>query len=183
MLRKSFFVKPKVLFKYVTYALLTVILTSLLIYLAMQLTVYSSEALENINRAEMTKLQAAMTAEFWWIVVILVVAIGIQSILTFHRIVGPIYAFEKILNLLKQGQVGVPVHLRRKDEFKDLANVVDGLSMTYKEVIGRDKEKLEKISGQLEALAASLPEQQKSRVAEIRKQLSEIDSYFKIEGK
>jgi methyl-accepting chemotaxis protein len=183
MLRKSFFVKPKLLFKYVAYALFTVIMTSLLIYLAMQLTVYSSEALENINQAEMTKLQAAMTAEFWWIVVILIVAFAIQSIFTFHRVVGPVYAFEKIINMLKQGQVGVPVHLRRKDEFKDLANIVDGMSMTYKEVIGKDKKKLEKISAQLEDMAASLPEQQKGRIAEIRKQIAEIDSYFKIEGK
>ncbi len=122
ILRKSFFVKPKLLLKYVFYALLTVIFTSVCILIAMRRTIYTTEALENlVNESEIRAVQLAIMSPFWWIVAILLIVIGIQSLIRFHKIIGPIYALEKIIAMIKQGHLGGHIILRRGDELKDRA--------------------------------------------------------------
>jgi len=180
-MRKSFFVKPKVLFRYVAYALVSVIVTSICVWIVMDLTIGSSEALENINTAEIAKLQAAMMVEFRWIVVILLVVIGIQSIMMFHHIIGPIYAFEKIIREITQGRLVRNFHLRHKDEFKELATLVDGMSGTFIEYIKKDRSIITGVSGELDKLSSASPEDKK-RISDIKAKLSRVTADFKIDA-
>lgn len=179
-MRKSFFVKPKVLFKYVAYALVAVAVTSACVLLVMNLTIGSSEALENINAAEIAKLQAAMMIEFRWIVVILLVVIGIQSIMMFHRIIGPIYAFEKVIKDLAHGRLIRNFHLRNRDEFKELANLVDEMSLSFVSFIKKDRNTIAEVSSDLDKIS-SLSQEDKKRVGEIKAKLSRITADFKID--
>jgi len=180
-MRKSFFVKPKVLFKYVAYALVSVVVTSICVWIVMNLTIGSSEALENINDFEMRKLQAAMMVEFRWIVVILLVVIGIQSIMMFHRIIGPIYAFEKVIKEMGQGQLIRNFHLRHRDEFKDLATLVDGMSAAFIGFIKKDRDIVSGISVELDKLSAASNEDKK-RISDIKVKLSQVTADFKIDA-
>lgn len=179
MIRKSFFVKPGLLFKYVFYALISVMITSVCVFAVMKLTVGGSEALENINNAEIAKLQAVMMTEFWWIVVILVVVIGIQSVLTFHRVVGPIYAFEKIIRQMKTGRLVGHFHVRNKDEFKELASLVESMSLSFAEYIKKDRKIIAGIKEKIEVLETKASsDEEKTELKEIKNRLSEITSNF-----
>ena len=177
-MRKSFFVKPKVLFRYVAYALVSVIVTSVCVWFVMRMTVASSEALENVNNFELAQLQKVMTAQFWWIVLILIVIIGLQSLLMFHRMVGPIYAFEKVTRELTEGHLIRNFHLRNKDEFKELAYLMDRMSGTFIENIKKDRDTIAGVSAELDKLAVS-PEDRK-RISEIKDNLAQVTSYFKV---
>ena len=182
LFRKSFFVKPKLLLKYVAYALLTVVFTSVCILVVMRRTIYTTDALENlVNESEIRAVQSAMMSPFWWIVVILLIVIGIQSLIRFHRIIGPIYALEKIIELIKQGNLGGHILLRRGDELKDLAQKVEDMSSSLKSYIQKDRETIEKLRSELDSISdVSVPGEIKTRLAAVKEKLSKITCDFKI---
>ncbi|HAX62354.1 MAG TPA: hypothetical protein DCX95_07375 [Elusimicrobia bacterium] len=182
LLRKSFFVKPKLLFKYVVYALLTVVLTSVCILIVMRRTIYTTDALENlVNEAEIRAVQSAMMSPFGWIVLILLVVIGIQSLIRFHKIIGPIYALEKIIAMIKGGQIGGHISLRRGDELKDLAQEIEDMSNSLKNYIEKDRARISEISAELDTLSKlSNQEELKKRLTDVKNKLSEVTSDFKL---
>lgn len=182
LLRKSFFVKPKLLFKYVVYALLTVVLTSVCILVVMRRTIYTTAALENlVSEAEIRAVQAAMMSPFGWIVLILLVVIGIQSLIRFHKIVGPIFALEKIIAMIKGGHIGGHISLRRGDELKDLALEVEDMSNALKSYVKKDRIIIAEISAELDSIAKlSNQEELKNRLTGLKNKLSEITSDFKL---
>ncbi|PIU84097.1 MAG: hypothetical protein COS68_00515 [Elusimicrobia bacterium CG06_land_8_20_14_3_00_38_11] len=182
LLRKSFYVKPKLLFKYIFYALLTVIFTSICILVVMRRTIYTTEALENlVSESEIRAVQSAIV-ESWWIpVVILLLVIGIQSLIRFHKIVGPIYALEKIISMIKGGYVGGHITLRRGDELKDLASEVENMSNALKNYVKKDRSIIAEISAELDNIAKlSNPSEIKNRLSEVKNKLSKITSDFHI---
>lgn len=181
LFRKSFFVKPKLLFKYVIFALLTVIFTSVCILVVMRKTLYVTDTLENISNAEILKVQSALMVPFWWIVIILLIVIGIQSLIRFHRIVGPIYALEKIIELIKQGTLGGHVLLRRSDELKDLAQKVEDMSLSLKNYVQKDRKIIDEIKADLDSVSRlSNPGEIKTRLLTIKEKLSRVTGDFKI---
>lgn len=182
LFRKSFFVKPKLLLKYVFYALLTVVFTSACILLVMRRTIYTTDTLENIiNEAEIRAVQSAVMSPFWWIVAILLVVIGIQSLIRFHKIIGPIYALEKIIEMIKHGQLGGHIALRRGDELKDLAREVEDMSASLKGYIAGDRKKIAEISAELESISKTTDRQDiKNRLYGVKKKLAGITGDFKL---
>ncbi|OQW98710.1 MAG: hypothetical protein BWK68_00250 [Elusimicrobia bacterium A5] len=182
LLRKSFFVKPKLLFKYVVYALLTVVFTSVCILVVMRRTIYTTAALENlVSEAEIRAVQSAIM-ESWWIpVIILLVVIGIQSLIRFHKIIGPIYALEKVIALIKGGHIGGHISLRRGDELKELALEVEDMSNALKSYVKKDRIIIAEISDELDSIAKlSNQEEFKNRLTGLKNKLSEITSDFKL---
>ena len=53
--------------------------------------------------------------------------VGTLSVLTSHRLVGPLTRIRNNLNSLAAGESIPPVHLRKHDEFKDLAAALEAL--------------------------------------------------------
>lgn len=182
LFRKSFYVKPKILFKYIFYALLTVIFTSVCILVVMRQTIYRTEALENlVSESEIRAVQSAIMSSWWIPVGILLVVIGIQSLIRFHKIVGPIFALEKIIAIIKQGHVGGHIHLRRGDELKDLAKEIEDMSASLKNYVKNDRKIIAEISTELENISKMTNQQDiKNRLTEVKNKLSEITSDFKL---
>jgi HAMP domain-containing protein len=57
---------------------------------------------------------------------------AVLSLLYSHRIAGPIFRLRRSIDMLSQGQDIPPVHVRRYDEFKELAESVEQLRETLK---------------------------------------------------
>ncbi|MDO8735165.1 MAG: hypothetical protein Q7K21_08425 [Elusimicrobiota bacterium] len=182
LFRKSFYVKPKLLFKYIFYALLTVIFTSSCILVVMRRTIYTTEALENlVSETEIRAVQSAIV-ESWWIpVVILLLVIGIQSLIRFHKIIGPIYALEKVIAMIKGGHLGGHITLRRGDELKDLALEVEDMSNALKSYVKKDRIVIAEISAELDSIVKlSNQEELKNRLTGLKNKLSGITNDFKL---
>jgi hypothetical protein len=66
------------------------------------------------------------------------IAISIHSIITSHRIVGPLYRFRRILTLLRNGIISRPVILRRRDflktEMKAVNDMLESLHLRFSEI-------------------------------------------------
>jgi methyl-accepting chemotaxis protein len=98
------------------------------------------------------------------VVLISLATIAIALFLT-HRIVGPLYRLERVVDLVAAGDLTVCFHLRKKDEMKTLAanfkKMTEGLNEsigTMKSIAGRLKTEINSQKGKedLEALEGIL---------------------------
>ncbi|MBE9529469.1 MAG: methyl-accepting chemotaxis protein [Proteobacteria bacterium] len=102
-----------------------------------------------------------------WIAVFLVAAMaGIHAIFYSHRVVGPAYRFEAMLNELLNGNYSIRIKIRRKDEFKEievllnrLAEVLERVRISDRQLRSDITDRLVSINAMVEASGIEHPEQ------------------------
>ena len=176
MRRINFFAKPKIQAKYVLITLILVLVTGLLSLYVMQTRIYHSEIAENLSTGEVQALIAEVRAGIYWVIGIVFIMSLIQAILFFHRLIGPVVALERILDLMIEGNFGGSVKLRKHDELKDLAEKIEKLGKRINEEIKQDKERIAQIKQKIELLKEKLPPQEYEG---LREKLNELLDYFK----
>jgi methyl-accepting chemotaxis protein len=93
--------------------------------------------------------------------IVLVILAAILVVYYLHRVVGPVFRIEKVLKEMMAGKQFEPIHLRKKDSFKSLADVLNAF-------LGRYEEKRNKILSILEK--TDISDQQKiSEINEVMK--------------
>ena len=92
-----------------------------------------------LSNADQTSPEALVVAtnflylhyHFWPVALLSVIVVALHSILTSHRIAGPLYRFRRIFLDLKEGTIPKEVHLRRRDllesEMQSINEMLDGL--------------------------------------------------------
>jgi len=112
---------------------------------------------------ENTKAVVKSTADFIFpvliqtlIVVSVVVAIFaiMLTLYVSHKIGGPVYRFKKELELIEQGDFSSEFRIRRKDQFQDLAQLLNSVKKKLRDELTGIKEELK----ELESAVNSLPE-------------------------
>ncbi len=98
-----------------------------------------------------------------------------------HKIAGPIYRFEQSLDLLLNGNTNFIIALRKKDEFKYLADkmnaLIDYLRRNINEAVMSHKvlkERINKISRMLSVEPINLPQ--------LKREINELEKFFKERG-
>lgn len=77
---------------------------------------------------------------FWPSVLVVGIIVAVQSIFITHRVVGPAYHVQRILEALSAGRYEMRVHLRRGDRLRELETAVNAL--------GEDLMRREQASGE-----------------------------------
>lgn len=139
MLRKTFFVKPRLQIKYLLLTLGTVLITAICVYFAMDQGVSQLESSSKITMNEIVSMRSTLRVSFLWILSILLLVLGIESIFIFHRLLGPAYALEKIMRLVGKGDLKVIPRLRKDDDLKDLAEVFDEMISNLRRKVEADR--------------------------------------------
>ncbi len=154
--RKQYLVAKKFQLKYVGLILLLVSLTAIMcsyvIYCTMMLTmgdklanVYPQGRLMAI--VNMVNLRILLTMLL--VVAPLVVIIGIYAS---HKIAGPIYRIEKFLGSMADGDLSLPLTLRRNDELLSLASGINRVIDSVKATVKKEKAAIGDISTSIENL-------------------------------
>ncbi|MBN1794756.1 MAG: methyl-accepting chemotaxis protein [Candidatus Omnitrophica bacterium] len=68
----------------------------------------------------------------------------IFSLIFSHRIAGPLYRLERVLWEVSKGNFNVKMYLRRKDELKDIAEIVNVTTENLKNLTDENKQRAEK---------------------------------------
>ena len=111
---------------------------------------------------ENTKAVVKSTADFIFpvliqtlIIVSVVVAIFaiMLTLYVSHKIGGPVYRFKKELELIEQGDFSSEFRIRRKDQFQDLAQLLNSVKKKLRDELTGIKEELK----ELESAVNSLP--------------------------
>ena len=129
VVRKQYIVKKGFQLRFmiiiITAMVLIAIVTGLSIYSAVMQTLVNQFHGENL-----AMIQHAITYKLFIRSLLLIFAIAIISVFISHRVAGPIYKFERIINDLASGKKVEEFKLRKRDEFYELALAINNLIKT-----------------------------------------------------
>jgi len=117
---------------------------------------------------------------FWPGFLLVALLAALQAILSSHRLVGPMYRFEKMVKELTSGNYKLRIKIRKRDQFKEmeaylnqLAGVLDVAKMRDDQFYHDARIKLETIDAMLDAEGAEYPSDVKRLAREL---ISELDA-------
>ncbi len=170
MLRTRYIVKPRLQIKYLLIALLVVCVTALAVYYAFWSSLVRAPGLDQLSAGEMKALENAYQTSFVWVVALLALAIGLESIFLFHRLAGPVFVFERAFKAVAGGDLTAKVHYRRRDELKDTARAIQAMIDNIRAAVADDRKR--------SAQAVELLD--KGDPAGARKAIASAGQWFKI---
>jgi methyl-accepting chemotaxis protein len=112
-------------------------------------------------------LKQILTAN-WFLIIIGSVFVMIASLFLSHRIAGPMFRFESTLENMKKGHLDNTIHLRDKDEGKELALKINELNSQLSQsfrAISQNSKALQILIEQSAEL--NLPEKEKEQLASL----------------
>lgn len=171
--RRQYLVKPKLQIKYLLILAAIIIVSSILIYYMFLDTLLNSPGMDELSAGSIKNFVRSYTSGFFWAILGFMVLVLTESIFYFHRIVGPIFFFEKIMEKLKDGDFSVNVHHREKDETIELAKGMNSAVESVRNAVIEDRKKIEQIS-------QAIDNNDKDKAKQL---LSELTQWFKLEKK
>lgn len=171
--KRNFFIKKEFQGKLILGTFLFVAGGSLLfivmlsVFSADSLTIsYSTRGLE-LGQTPLMLLKQIFTAN-WILITIGGAFLVTASAMLSHRIAGPLFRFEKVLDSMNSGHLDVTIRLRGKDEGKELATKINRFNLQLSQslrIVERNSDALEILLEQASAL--NLPEKEQEELASL----------------
>lgn len=125
------------------------------------------------------------------IIAIMLVSIATITVLLYisHRIFGPLYRLEKDITEIGKGDLTVQVHLRQKDEFRDLSEMVNAMVKNMRSPLSSSQAKIKELEEEIEGIRSLLRSKGTSeseiadKIGNIEKKIGQIKnnlSYFRV---
>jgi methyl-accepting chemotaxis protein len=180
--RRRYIIMPKFQFKYLAIVIILVFIIMLTTIYIVNLTLRTTPVLENLSEIEVVTVTSLVYRTVLYICCVFVIIIAVLGIFVLHRIAGPLYVFDKMFNLVSQGDLTIKVKLRKGDELKELAEsfqrMIDNLNLFIK----TDKEKIDEIKKEVKSLSNETTEQGfQQKIDKINLLLDELYKNFKIQ--
>lgn len=180
--RRRYIIMPKFQFKYLAIVIILVFIIMLVTIYIVNLTLRTTPVLENLSEIEVVAVTSLVYRTVIYICCVFVIIIAVLGIFVLHRIAGPLYVFDKMFNLVSQGDLTIKVKLRKGDELKELAEsfqrMIDNLNLFIK----TDKEKIDEIKKEVKSLSNETTEQGfQQKIDKINLLLDELYKNFKIQ--
>lgn len=184
--RKKIMIKPQYQMRLAIRFTVSIILYSFILGLVIFYPLY-----QDLNAAATIEEQTLISSivlylhkSFWPGFILVALLAGLQAILSSHRLVGPMYRFEKMVQGLISGNYSLRIKIRKRDEFKEMEGFLNRLAGTLEEAKTRDNQfyhdariKLETIKAMLEAEGAEYPADVKRLAQELIYELDARDAY------
>ncbi len=124
--RKKFMVERGFQIRFMAVVIIAMVLIALVTGMSMYTAVMQT-LVNQFHGESLAVIQHAITAKLFVRSLLLIFAIAIISVFLSHRIAGPIYKFERILEALVAGETVQEFKLRKHDEFYRLARAINEL--------------------------------------------------------
>lgn len=168
--RMQYLVKPKLQIKYLLLLAVIILILAILIYYIFLDSLLNAPGMDQLSAGAIKNFVRTYTSGFFWVTLLFMIIVLIESVFYFHRIVGPIYFFEIVTNKLAQGNFSVNVHHRKKDETIQLATNMKTAIENVRTAVSQDRKKIELIK-------KAIDDGQKD---EAKNMLDELTQWFKI---
>ena len=145
--RRRYLVKKSLQFKYIALVLFFAFLVAFLTgYTIFQTSwAFLGEKLGQVYpQGQLLSILKTTNAIVLFNLVLITPIIIIFSLIFSHRIAGPLYRLERVLYEVSKGNFNIKMYLRRKDELKDIAEIVNVTTENLKKLTGDNKERAEK---------------------------------------
>lgn len=170
-IRRQYIVKPSIQIRYLSILAGIIVILAILISYIFLNTLLSSPGMDQLSEGDKQFFIRMYKGGFFWSTLIFIVAVLTESIFYFHRIIGPIYFFEKVMKKISEGDFSLNIHHRRKDETVELAQNMDKAIGNVRNTILQDRAKIGLIKEAID----------KDNKDEAKKLLDELLQWFKIE--
>ncbi len=148
--RRQYIVKPNIQIRYLLIlAGIIAILAVLISYIFLN-TLLSSPGMDQLSEGDIKFFIRTYSSGFFWATLIFMAAVLIESIFYFHRIIGPIYFFEKVMNKISEGDFSLNIHHRKKDETVELADNMNKAIETVRNTVLQDRTKIKLINAAID---------------------------------
>ena len=171
--RRQYIVKPKLQIKYLLILAAVIIVSSILIYYMFLDSLLNSPGMDQLSAGAVKNFVRSYTSGFFWAILGFMAIVLIESIFYFHRLIGPIFFFEKVMARLKNGDFSVIVHHRHKDETIELATSMNEAISNVRTAVSEDRKKID-------AIKVAIDSGDKDKAKQL---LGELTQWFKIEQK
>ena len=121
---------------------------------------------------------------FWPGLILVALLAAMQSILSSHRLVGPMYRFEQMVQELISGNYSLRIKIRKHDQFKEMEGFLNRLAENLEVTKTRDDQfyhdariKIETIKAMLDAEGAEYPSDVKRLAQDLIFELDSRDRY------
>lgn len=182
--RRKYVIVPRFQFKYllIITGLISIIL--LITTQVVNITIMTTPILENLSDMEVVAITHLVFRTIFFLCCIFIIVVITFGIFVSHRIAGPLYVFDKMFNLVSQGDLTIKLKLRKGDELQKLADnfqkMIDNLSYFIK----IDKEKVEEIKKEIDDIVETYISQSnqglQQRLYKVASMLDELYKNFKI---
>lgn len=164
--RKKIIIKPeyqlRLALTFFIYIILYSIVLGFIIFYPLYNDLNAAASIEEQTR--ISALVLYLHKRIWIGLLFVAVLAAVHAIFASHKLVGPMYRFEKAMNELIRGNYKLRIRIRKKDEFKEMEGLINRLSELLDIEKTRDaqfytdmKMRLEMISAMLEAEGAAYP--------------------------
>jgi methyl-accepting chemotaxis protein len=112
----------------------------------------------------------------------ILLAVIVVSIFISHEVAGPLIHLEKSMLKIGQGDMTEKIHLRKGDEFKEIAQMFNDMTANMKNLIVQDRDHVQRIIFKLEDMKAKLSQgaAKPGEIDEIIKELKTIGMGYKV---
>jgi signal transduction histidine kinase len=84
-----------------------------------------------LSQAQLLPISSTIKASIGFALIfrsaVILFALAVLTVFLTHRIAGPIFKIRKTLRLIGEGETSERIHLRKRDEYKDLADEMNSL--------------------------------------------------------
>jgi len=131
--RRNYFIDKKMQTKYIVLVIAVLVLHTLIVLAAVFLPYFlmlSPDAPLD-TRAEAAKAFLLVHANAWPVIVGIIIFFAIMTLFVTHRIAGPIFRIKRGIRDIADGRLNERIHLRKKDEFHDVAEELNSLAERF----------------------------------------------------
>jgi len=139
--RRNYFIKKELQGRYIFSFFVFVIIGSIIFTLIFSLlssntlTIIYENSNLRIGKTPLILIKEILSAQ-WIFIATAGIAVVIVSMFLTHRFAGPLYRFEKSIEEMTKGNFNFQIRLRKKDEGKELAQMMNQLNDTFSSNIG-----------------------------------------------
>ncbi len=152
--RRNYFIKKELQGKYVFGIFLLVVASCVLLTAVMGMMsadtmtiVYKDSSLQ-VGKTPVVLLKEILGAN-WLFIVAGGILVTVLAMLLTHRLAGPLYRFERSLEQMIDGNFNFEIRLRRKDEIKELADMMNALNTRLSDRLREMRELSEQVGSHL----------------------------------
>jgi methyl-accepting chemotaxis protein len=150
--RKKYFINKKIQIKYAVLSIAMLILYTLLLLIALfgpPIYLFNSPDVPLAVRAEAATSVLLINSYLWPGIGVLIVLFGAFSIFITHQMAGALYAIEKVIGRITDGDLTARVKLRKKDDLHELGSVMSRMLDKQETTLSVLNERFQKVSSRL----------------------------------
>jgi methyl-accepting chemotaxis protein len=168
--RSKFVIYKKIQYKYAVLTIALLVLYTVLLLTAIfapSIAIFMSEDISIVARAEAANAFLLLNRYMWPGIAAIILLFGVFSLFVTHKIAGPLFVMERMINQIASGQLSARIRLRKGDDLTEFEQLMNGMAENLESSLSDLHER----SGSLSALAHELaqgpdPEKQAKLLSE-----------------